>query len=376
MKLAHKIRLYPNKRQTTMLNKHCGIARLAYNQCLGKWNEDYENGVKNNFFSIKNWWNKTKTTKFPYVKEVSKWAPEESIRDLDCAFKAFFKKQNDHPTFHKKGVRDSFRITGSVIKIEGGLLKLPKGLHIKMAEELRFEPTKIYNVTVSRTANMWFASIQCEVPDGENQASGAVGIDLGVTDLATLSDGTKFANPRSERKFRKKIARAQKNLHRKQKGSRNRHKARIKLARAYYKSACYRGDYLHKMTSAIAKKYAVVCLEDLNVAGMLQNHCLARAISDAAMNMCKNMLLYKAQEVRFIGRFDASSKICHVCDYKNKDLKLSDRHWTCPQCAASLDRDVNAAENILRWATSEVRPVERPMRDAMKQELNSVVKVS
>jgi putative transposase len=375
MKRAHKIRLYPNNKQTTMLKKHCGVARLTYNQCLERWCKDYEGGIKHNFFTIKKWWNKTKIIKFPYALEVSKWAGEEAIRDLGDAFKRFFKKQNDHPTFRKKGVNDSFRITGSVIKVEGKLLKLPKGLHIKMAEELRFEPLKIYNVTVSRTADMWFVSIQCEVPESESQAEGAVGIDLGVTDLATLSDGTKFANPKAERKFRKKIARAQRNLHRKQKGSKNRRKAQMKLARVYYKSSCYRSDYLHKMTSAIANKYATVCLEDLNVKGMLQNHCLARAISDAAMNLCRNMLLYKAQEVRFIGRFDASSKICHVCDYRKDDLKLSDRHWTCAQCGASLDRDVNAAKNVLRWATSEVKPVDCSKSRA-KQELNSMTKVS
>jgi putative transposase len=227
-----------------------------------------------------------------------------------------------------------------------------------MAEELRFEASKIYNVTVSRTADMWFASISCEVPESENQAEGGVGIDVGIKDLATLSDGTKYGNPRIEKQFAKKIAYAQRGLARKQKGSNNRRKARMKLAKLYYRQACMRLDYQHKFTTEVCRKYAAVCLEDLNIKGMLANHKLAKAISDASWNKAIAQFGYKAKEVIRIGRFEPSSQVCHCCNYQNTELKLSDRVWVCPECGAKLDRDINAAKNILRWASPEVKPVD------------------
>jgi putative transposase len=290
---------------------------------------------------------------------VSKWAAEAATADLGAAFKKMYDKQNAHPKFHKKGVHDSFRIDGSAIKIDGNTLKLPKKLNVKMAEPLRYEAIKIYNVTVSHTAGMWFASIQCEVPDSENQTSGKVGIDLGVKDLATLSDGTRYENPRVEKKHRKKIAHAQRRLHRRTKGSKNRRKAQKLLARAYYKAASARKDYTHKLTSEVSSKYAVICLEDLNVKGMQANHRLARAISDAALAEIRRQVEYKANEVRYVGRFEPSSKTCNACGHFKQDLTLAVREWVCPSCGMTHDRDVNAAINILRWATPKIKPVDR-----------------
>jgi putative transposase len=157
---------------------------------------------------------------------------------------------------------------------------------------------------------MWFASIQCEVPDSENQASGEVGIDLGIKDLATLSDGTKYENPRVERKYRKKIAYAQRRPHRRKKGSMDRRKAQNLLAKLYYRAACARKDYTHKFTSEIAVKYAAVCLEDLNVRGMQANDRFARAVGDAALAEIRRQFEYKANEVRYVDRFAPSSKTC------------------------------------------------------------------
>jgi putative transposase len=236
MKRAHKIRIYPNNKQQTILEKHCGCARLAYNICLAKWGEDYENGIKHNYFSIKKWFNSIKAIQFPFIYEISKWAPEAAIADLGAAFTKFFNKETDHPVFHKKGIRDSFRIDGSVIKIDGMYLCLPKGLRLRMSEALRYNPSKIYNVTISKTAGRWFVSIQCEVPESENQAEGAVGIDLGINKHAVLSDGTVFENIGLEKKYRRKLARAQRSLHRKQKGSKNRRKARARLSTIYFTS--------------------------------------------------------------------------------------------------------------------------------------------
>lgn len=369
MKRAQKIRIYPNNVQQTFLLRHCGCARLAYNACLAKWNADYANGISHNYYSIKKWWNGTKGAEYPFVYEVSKWACEAAISDLADAFQKMFRKQNAHPKFHKKGIHDSFRIDGSVIKITAGKLYLPKKLIINMSEPLRWAPLKIYNVTVSHRAGRWFASIQMEVPDSENQAGGAVGIDLGVASMAVLSDGTVYDNGRIERKFRKRIAHAQRNLARKQKGSKNRRKAKDRIGQLYYKATNLRDDTIHKFTSEVASRYGAVCLEDLNVSGMLKNHNLARSIADVSFAEIRRQFEYKANEVRFVGRFEPTSKTCSACGEKVKSMPLSVREWACPVCGTRHDRDENAAVNILRWASPEVMPVEGAKR-SVKQESN------
>jgi putative transposase len=331
--------------------RHCGCARLAYNVCLAKWNADFETGVKHNYFSIKLWFNAVKQLLYPFMYEVSKWAVEAAIADLGKAFVNYFAGRAAHPTFHRKGVHDSFRIDGSVIKVVGNRLKLPKGLFIRMAEPLRFEATKIYNVTVSRRADMWFASIQCEVPERENQASGTIGIDLGVGSQAVLSDGTVYPNIGIRRRFRRQLARAQRNLARKQKGSRNRAKAQMKLARLYYRLACVRSDNIHQFTTAVTRDNGVICLEDLNVSGMMRNHHLAGAIADVSFYEIRRQFGYKAREVRYVDRFAPTSKTCSGCGAVH-EMPLSKREMNCG-CGLQIDRDLNAAMNILRWATPE-----------------------
>ena len=348
MKRAHKIRIYPNNVQRSALSRHCGCARLAYNVCLAKWNEDYANEIMHNYYSIKKWFNSVKGEKYPFVYEVSKWACEAAIADLSSAFKRFFTKQNEHPTFHKKGIHDSFRIDGSVIKFDGNMLYLPKGLCLRMAETLRYEPIKIYNVTISKTANRWFASVQCEVPESENQAEGAVGVDLGINQHATLSDGTVYENIKIEREYRRKLARAQRSLHRKQKGSKNRRKAQKRLATIYWRMANKRNDNIHKFTATVTQRYAIVCLENLNVSGMVKNHYLAKAMSDVSLGEVKRQFEYKAKETRFVGRFEPTSKPCCECG-KVHDMPLHIRQMIC-ECGNNKNRDHNAAINILRLA--------------------------
>ena len=348
MKRAHKIRIYPNNAQRTILSKHCGCARLAYNVCLAKWNDDCVKGIKHNYFSIKMWFNSIKREQYPFVYEVSKWACEAAIADLGNAFNRFFSKQNERPRFHKKGVRDSFRIDGSVIKIYGSMIYLPKGLCLRMAEPLRYEPIKIYNATVSKTADRWFVSIQCEVPESENQAEGAVGIDLGISQHATLSDGIVYENIKLERKYRRKLARAQRSLHRKQNGSNNRRKAQKRLTTIYWRMANKRNDNIHKFTMAVTSKYATICLEDLNVLGMVKNHNLAKALLDAAFGEIKRQCEYKAKEMRYAGRFEPTTKLCCECG-KLHDMPLHKRRMIC-ECGNNKDRDHNAAINILRLA--------------------------
>ena len=370
MKRAHKIRIYPNNVQTTMLLRTCGCARLAYNTCLAKWNEDYDAGVKHNGFSIKLWFNSIKAERYPFIYEVTKWAPEAAIADLGRAFINFISGRAERPKFHKKGIRDSFRVDGSVVKVEGKTLRLPRGLNLRMAEELRYSPSKIYNVTVSERAGKWFASIQCEIPDSETQAEGKVGVDLGVKSMAVLSDGTEYNSLGLAKKNARQLAHAQRAVSRKQKGSNNRRKAIQRLARLHFRIANLRADAIHKFTSEVTRKYGVVCLEDLNVSGMMKNHRLARAVADVSFYEIRRQFEYKAREVWYVGRFEPTSKTCSECGYKADVMPLSVRSWACPSCGIINDRDQNAAINILRWASPKVMPVEGAKRSE-KQELNS-----
>jgi putative transposase len=373
MKRAHKIRIYPNNTQRTFLEKHCGCARLTYNTCLNRWIEDKKNGIKHNYYSIKKWFNSMKHEEYPFIAEVSKWAPEAAIADLGNAFKRFLKNESEHPVFHKKGIRDSFRIDGSVVKVEDTVLCLPKGLHLRMAEKLRYKPSKIYNITVSKTANRWFVSILCEIPKSENQAVGSVGIDLGISNHAVLSDGKVFENDGLEKSYRRKLARAQRALHRKQKGSKNRQKAQRRLATIYWRMTNARHDRLHKFTTDVSKQYATVCLEDLNVKGMMANHKLARAVADVAFGELKRQFEYKAREVKYVGRFEPTTKPCCFCG-KLHDMPLHKRLMNC-ECGNIMDRDLNAAKNILRLAKPKVKPVEKS-KTSLKQESNGKFKLA
>jgi putative transposase len=357
MKRSQKIRIYPNNKQETFLKQSCGCARLTYNYCLAKWQEDYKNGIKHNYFTIKKHFNSIKREKFPFVYDVSKWCLEAAIQDLGAAFKNFYQKRAKYPKFHKKGIKDSFRIDGSVIKIQDGFLLLPKGVKLKMSEKLRWSPLKIYNVTISCTAGMWFVSINMEIPDktGENQ-TGLIGIDVGIKEAAVLSDGQVFPNPRLQQKHYKRLRQLSKSVSRKKKGGRNWLKAVKKLSKFHYRMACCRNDWIHKFTTSVTNRYAVICLEDLNVSGMVRNHKLAKAILDVSFFDIRHQFEYKAKEVRFVNRFAPTSKTCHCCDWVNENLTLSDRTFVCQQCGITVDRDLNAAKNIVRWATPE-KPV-------------------
>ena len=360
MNRTFKTRVYPNNKQITYLNGCCGFSRFAYNHALAIWNEDYKNGEKPNYYSVKKKFNAQKKSDYPWMYEYSKWIGEAAIKDLECGFKSFFKGNAIHPKFHKKGIHDSFRIDGSAIKIDGKYLKLPKGLTLKMAEPLRYENcSKIYNVTVSKMAGMWFVAISCEVPDTASESQAAVGIDMGCHVLMALSDGTVVENPRWYRKREKRMKHLQRSLSRKKKGSRNYQKAKLELARYQYRTACMRSDYIHKATTGIADKYGVVFLEDLNIMGMTKNHSLAKSISDASMSMAMTQLSYKTTVAK-IDRWYPSSKTCSNCGCI-QDMPLTERTYVCPDCGAVIDRDVNAAINILNVGMAnypELMPVE------------------
>lgn len=357
---AMKTKIYPNKQQKILLTKAIGVARLTKNVCLDKLKKDYKNNIKHNYFSINKWWNSIKKIEYPFVNEVSKFIQEYAIRDLDKLVKKVYDGKNDFPDFVKKGENDSFKITGSAFFFIGKIINLPKGLSIKMGRSLRWEPLRIFNVTISKKGGEWFAAIQMLIKQKSiNTAMGAVGIDLGVSTLATLSTGEKFSNPKAEKIYRKKIAYLSRSLSRKKKYSRNWYKAKRKLAKTYMRLTNVRKDAINKMTANISSKYEIIALERLHIKEMLKNNKLAKYISDASLYEVRKQLEYKAKKVKYVNRYYPSSQICSICNRRNEEVKsLSVREWRCPKCGTKHDRDVNAARNILVAAGHKVKPVD------------------
>jgi putative transposase len=360
---AHKITLKLNNKQKTYMAKASGCARFAYNWALAEWQKEYAAGKKPNEAAMRRSLNAVKTTEFPWMLEVTKCAPQMAIKDLGKAFQNFFAKRTGYPKFKKKGLHDSFTLSNDQTKICGKRLRIPNLGFVKMREELRFDG-KLLWVTVSRSGNDWCASVSVEIPDATTiqvnnakvQSNSVVGIDLGISQLATLSTGEVFANPNALEKKLKTLRRVSRGLSRKQKGSRNREKSRRKLCDLHRSISDLRSDTLHKMTTSISKRFGVVCLEDLNVRGMTKNKHLARRLSDSSFGEIRRQLEYKTTSrggrVLFVNAFFPSSKLCHVCLAKNESLTLADRTWQCSGCGTVHDRDLNAALNIRNHAVS------------------------
>ena len=360
---AHKITLKLNNKQKTYMAKASGCARFAYNWALAEWQKEYAAGKKPNEAAMRRSLNAVKTTEFPWMLEVTKCAPQMAIKDLGKAFQNFFAKRTGYPKFKKKGLHDSFTLSNDQTKICGKRLRIPNLGLVKMREELRFDG-KLLWVTVSRSGNDWCASVSVEIPDAPTipvnnakvQSNSVVGIDLGISQLATLSTGEVFANPNALEKKLKTLRRVSRGLSRKQKGSRNREKSRRKLCELHRSISDLRSDALHKMTTSISKRFGVVCLEDLNVRGMTKNKHLARRLSDSSFGEIRRQLEYKTTSrggrVLFVNAFFPSSKLCHVCLAKNESLTLADRTWQCSGCGTVHDRDLNAALNIRNHAVS------------------------
>ncbi len=357
---AHKITLNPSNKQKTYFAKASGCARFSFNWALAEWDKQYKAGGKPNEAALRRSLNAIKDTEFPWMKEVTKCAPQMAIKNLGTAFTNFFTKKSGRPKFKRKGIHDSFTLSNDHFKIEGKKIHIPKLGSVKLREELRFVGKPLW-ATVSLKAGIWQVSVSVEMLDlapssVENSAQSAVGIDLGINRLATLSNGEIFANPNALEKNLKKLKRASKALARKTKGSANRKKAKLRLAILHAKIANLRQDSLHKLTTTVVKNHSVICLEDLNVSGMTKNTRLARRLCDSSFGEIRRQIEYKAKlggkRVLFVGRFFASSKICNSCSTINENLMLKDRTWTCFNCQSTHDRDVNAAKNILNHAVS------------------------
>ena len=361
---AHRIRLDPNNVQATYLARCAGTARFAYNWALAEWKRQYEACKldpalpKPNEGALRRQLNAIKREMFPWMLEVTKNAPQMAIQQLGCAFENFFAGRAGYPRFRRKGRDDRFTLTNDQFRVEDKRIRIPKLGWVRMCESLRLTG-KIISASIERVADRWYASIIVDtiasfLPPAENQ--GAVGMDLGVTTLATLSTGETFVGPKALRSLLARVKRLSRSLSRKVKGSRNYAKAKAKLARLHARIADIRRDGLHKLTTSITSKYQIIGIEDLNVKGMLGNRCLARSIADMGFGELRRQLEYKAAwhggQVVVVDRWYPSSKTCSCCGHRLDVLGLQVRQWQCPDCGTLHDRDVNAAINLRNMAVS------------------------
>jgi len=370
---GYKTELDLNNAQITACLKHAGVARYAYNWGLSRYQEEYQAKRKTpNAQSLHKELNALKQTTLPWIYEVSKCAPQGALRDLEQAFKHFFRKcrlkkmgkwkgKCGYPQLKskKRGI-GSFRLTGH-IHVEEKHVQLPRLGRLRLKER-GYIPTKdikILSATVSEQAGRWFVSVQVEEEQAEpGFALGhTIGVDLGVKTLATLSDAQQIENPKALRSNLKKLKRLSRRHSRKQKGGKNRAKATRKLARLHAHIANIRKDALHKATSLIVAKTkpdqgrpSCIVMEDLNVSGMLKNRKLSRAIADMGFYEFRRQLTYKAgyagSLVYTVSRWEPSSKTCSWCGWEDCNLTLSDRIFLCKECGYVADRDYNAAINL------------------------------
>ena len=354
---TYRFRLYPNKVQTEVLAKHFGCSRFVYNYFLNQRKEQYRlTGKSDNYYAQNKVLTELKNQEETiWLKEVNAQSLQFSLRCLESAYANFFQKRTGFPCFKSKRSKNSFTVPQHISIVNGRLFfpKFKEGIKCRVHRTIK---GKIGKVTISKTpSGKYFASVLTEEeyitpmqPTGKS-----VGVDLGLKSLIVTSEGETFENNRYTKKYERKLALAQRHLSRKKKGSRGFENQRLKVARIYEKIANTRADYLHKCSISLMRKYDTICIEDLNVKGMMKNHYLSKSIADASWGTFVFMLTYKAEwngkKVVKIDRFYPSSQTCHVCGHVNKQTKdLSVREWTCAICGSHHDRDVNAAINILR----------------------------
>ena len=352
---TYKYRMYPNKEQEQILAKYFGSVRFVYNYFLAERKQQYvENGKSDNYYKQAKTLTKLKKQhEYSWLKEINSQTLQFTLRNLETAYTNFFRGNARFPRFKAKKNGSSFHIPQHC-SIGNGRIYIPKFKDgIKIAEHRPFKGSNIRNMTISVTSSgKYYVSILTQVTYEPLQKTNAkVGIDLGLKDLVITSDGKRYSSNKFIKHYSKELAKAQKHLSRKQKGSNSWDKQRVKVARIQEKIHNCRFDKLHKISTDLIKNYDVICCEDLNVKGMQKNHHLSKAISDASWGMFITMLTYKAKmndkQIIKISRYYPSSKTCHHCGYVKEDLKLNDREWVCPSCKKNIDRDINAAINIL-----------------------------
>ncbi len=385
MQKAYKYRIYPSKDSAQHLEQTFGCTRKVWNLALAKQNQayydrialingvsytwdiieqQYEDDIPRTYYSFeqacKDLTQLKKLDEYKYLNEVSSVAQQQKLMDLGKAYKAMSNKAGA-PKFKSKHGKQSFRLTTSGFQLRDGKLVIRgNAIKVKWSRELPSPPSQ---VTVTRLpSGEYYASFLCEYQPVPTNGQGIIGIDMGLKTLASIYDGsnhTAIANPRHYVKAQRKLARLQRKLARKTKGSKNRIKARIRVAKQYQAIANQRADYLHKLTSKLVSENQAICIENLHVKGMVSNHCLSKHVLDAGMGMFKAMLTYKTIQSSWCNlliadRWFPSTQLCSVCYTKPTNrIKLGVSGWTCPTCNTIHDRDENAATNLYQLAIDE-----------------------
>lgn len=361
MQKGVRFRAYPNKQQQNLINRTFGCCRLIYNKGLDMRKEAFANGQKVGY-------NQTsamltdlkKQDDYAFLKEVDSISLQQSLRDLDRGFKNFFEKRARHPQFKSKhDNHQSYRTINQDdnIRIAGRHIKLPKLGYVRIRQSM--EIGHINNVTIERTpTGKYFVVLNVDFePELRPNAGGMIGIDVGIREFYSDSNGNSVSNPRYLERSERKLVREQRRFSRKQKGSNNRNKQRVKVARVHERITNQRNDFLQKQSTMLVSENQTICIEDLNVKGMIRNHRLAKSIASVSWAKFFAMLEYKAawygNEIIKVPTMYPSSQTCSCCGYRNPSVKnLAIRRWECPECHAMHDRDTNASINILKKGLS------------------------